>query len=585
MKKILTLFIMLGVLFVFAACGNDKKTTTTTVTTKAPTTVTTKAPTTVTTKAPTTVTTKAPTTTTKAPTTTKVTTVETKTDVFIIGDSTLCAFNDTTYYYPRYGYGTQLANYFDSSIRFTNYALSGRSSKSFTTETNYIALWNNIGAGDYLIIGFGHNDEKSDDSARFTDATLPLDDPNSFKYSLYNNYIVKAVEAGATPILATPIVRANTSNDYTGDSAHITATGNYSQAIIDLATEKGLVYIDLTKLTKDLYTELTFEEAKYLHAMTGGMKDTDNTTIIADANTVDKTHLNIYGAKMVAYMFANELKGKTCDLASHVLTDITAPTKETDLVVNSSYTYVDYSAPNLAGYSPKEFFTTTTDGFYGTAFGDTGATPDAVAADGSNTNGYYAQETSEGVFKVGQTLASGSNKGKFANSADGFAFLFTQVDVNKNFTMTASAKVLTTGNTKQAGFGLMLRDDCYLPVKNAGIIGNYVAAGFLCNSTPADGLTVGWSRDSKTTLTKSSDVYSGAFYAVDDEAQFTITRLGQKITVETVYKGTTYTQEYLDFPLTVTDTNYMYIGMFANRGTTVEFTNVTFNITGDAIEA
>jgi hypothetical protein len=29
----------------------------------------------------------------------------------------------------------------------------------------------------------------------------------------------------------------------------------------------------------------------------------------------------------------------------------------------------------------------------------------------------------------------------------------------------------------------------------------------------------------------------------------------------------------------------MYIGMFANRGTTVEFTDVVFEVTGDAIEA
>ena len=29
------------------------------------------------------------------------------TDLFIVGDSTLCSFDDSTYFYPRYGYGTQ----------------------------------------------------------------------------------------------------------------------------------------------------------------------------------------------------------------------------------------------------------------------------------------------------------------------------------------------------------------------------------------------------------------------------------------------------------------------------------------------
>ena len=39
------------------------------------------------------------------------------------------------------------------------------------------------------------------------------------------------------------------------------------------------------------------------------------------------------------------------------------------------------------------------------------------------------------------------------------------------------------------------------------------------------------------------------------------------------------------FLIQTKDKEYMYIGMFANRGTTVEFTNVSFEITGDAIEA
>ncbi|MCR4944187.1 MAG: hypothetical protein K5986_07010, partial [Clostridium sp.] len=44
--------------------------------------------------------------------------------------STVSAFNDT-YYYPRYGYGTQLQQYFNiDNFKVENLALSGRSSKS-----------------------------------------------------------------------------------------------------------------------------------------------------------------------------------------------------------------------------------------------------------------------------------------------------------------------------------------------------------------------------------------------------------------------------------------------------------------------
>ena len=91
--------------------------------------------------------------------------------IYLVGDSTVCGFSDN-YYLPRYGYGTQLFNYINCEPKqINNLALSGRSSLSFLTEGNYTTLKNSIKEGDYLIIGFGHNDEKSDEPARYTDPT------------------------------------------------------------------------------------------------------------------------------------------------------------------------------------------------------------------------------------------------------------------------------------------------------------------------------------------------------------------------------------------------------------------------------
>jgi hypothetical protein len=105
------------------------------------------------------------------------------TTIYLVGDSTVCSFSDS-YYYPRYGYGTQLANYLAPEATVVNLALSGRSSKSFITEENYQTLKSQIKAGDFLLIGFGHNDEKSDDPLRFTDATKDYTDESSFAYHL-----------------------------------------------------------------------------------------------------------------------------------------------------------------------------------------------------------------------------------------------------------------------------------------------------------------------------------------------------------------------------------------------------------------
>lgn len=160
------------------------------------------------------------------------------TTIYLVGDSTVCAFSDS-YYYPRYGYGTQLASYLDSTATVVNLALSGRSSKSFIAEANYETLKSSIKAGDYLIIGFGHNNEKSDDAARFTDASKAYTDETSFGYYLYNYYIKLAEKAGATSILCTPVVRAQTNDDCSGNEGHVTATGDYAQAIRDLGVAVG----------------------------------------------------------------------------------------------------------------------------------------------------------------------------------------------------------------------------------------------------------------------------------------------------------------------------------------------------------
>ena len=79
--------------------------------------------------------------------------------IYVVGDSTVCDYSEKpdNYYLQRFGYGTQLYNYLnlDNANQVVNLALSGRSSLSFLTEANYTKLKNEIGDGDYLIIGFG----------------------------------------------------------------------------------------------------------------------------------------------------------------------------------------------------------------------------------------------------------------------------------------------------------------------------------------------------------------------------------------------------------------------------------------------
>ena len=494
-------------------------------------------------------------------------TVEVKdTTIYLVGDSTVCSFSDD-YFYPRYGWGTQLGGYLTEKATVVNLALSGRSSKSFTTEANYQTLIKNLKEGDYLFIAFGHNDEKSDDDTRFTDASLPYTNKASFGYHLYEYYIKIALEVGATPILVTPIVRAKSNNDYSGSEGHVTATGDYRQAIIDLGEAVSVDVIDMTSITRARYEELGYDEALKYHAVLQGKKNGEG--VVENWDSVDKTHLNIYGAKYVAYRVACELM-KLDGIKHYVAEGITEPT-EAVRVPNKNYVVPDYEAPDLDNYSAPNHFSTETEGWYGTAFGDTGGSPMSAS------NGYLARETSEGVFEVGQ-FKSGSNKGKFSSTSDGFAFLFTQVEANKNFKISVTAKVLKTATTKQAGFGLMLRDDCLINQTAAGAIAtNYLTAGIYADSDSK--MMANFYRENGT-FHKGKTM--NGMYAVGDVVTFTIERIGQTVHVTTVYNGVTYTESYYDFDLFARDGGYMYVGMFANRGTVVEFTNLHLEITGES---
>ncbi len=489
------------------------------------------------------------------------------TTIYLVGDSTVCAFNDN-YLYPRYGWGTQLDKYLTDKATVKNLALSGRSSKSFIAEENYETLKNSIKEGDFLLIAFGHNDEKSDDPARFTDASLSLTNEKSFAYYLYNYYIKLAEEKGATPILVTPIVRANTKDDYNGASGHVTDNGDYREAILGLAEQKGVSVIDMTAITSTRYESLGYDEAIKYHAVLQGKYAEGSTTkIVENWETVDKTHLNIYGASYVAYRVANELLG--IDSAKpYVKADISEPTADVR-VANSGYTVPDYESPKFDSYTPSSNFTTITDGWYGTAFGNTGGDPTNAS------NGYVATETEAGVFKVGNEK---NNKGKFDSTSDGFAFAFTQVEASKNFKITVNAKVISTASAKQAGFGLMLRDDCIIDqTANGSIASNYLTAGIYASSTTS--MTANFYRENGT-LNKGETMDD--MYEAGDELTLTIERIGQTVNVKMIYGDKAYEESYYDFDLFARDTGYMYVGMFANRGTVVEFTNLDFTVTGES---
>jgi lysophospholipase L1-like esterase len=499
----------------------------------------------------------------------KDTPVTPTTTLYLVGDSTVAAFNDP-YYYPRYGYGTQIGKYLDPTVAVDNLALSGRSSKSFIDPLdngNYATFTSSIKAGDYVLIGFGHNDEKAD-TTLYTNPNGDVTDATSFKYYLYTYYIKVAQDAGATPILATPIVRRDSSGVYAGAKVHVTTDvvsggvtfpgGDYPQAIRDLGAALRVVVIDNTASTLAL--------GKQIFAASGATGTAQLQAWVSNLPTsVDDTHTNIYGGAYYAYLVATGLVSSTSPLKEHVLPGIVPPDISI-LVVNPNWTPIVYSPPT------KSTIWTTTDPWMGSVFGDIGGMSKV------NGGGFAIAETSTAPLVV--AMSSGSptvSAGKIAATTDGIAFYFQQLPIEEDFVLSATATVTSvTFSNSQVGFGLMVRDAAWTDLSDPSLISSYVAVGPLKGNAPASA----WS--SFTRDTSASTQLTGTVVSAPAD----VPAAGSVVNLSIAKSGSTYTCTYgteapavYTLDLSAVDGQYVYAGLFTARQSQIVFSNISLTAT------
>ena len=541
---ILSATMLAGILI---ACGGKDNTDSTTTATNENPTESTEAPSTdaSTTEAPTT---EAP--TTEAPTTTPVT----KSTMWVVGDSTVCSFTDN-YFYPRYGYGTQLMEYFEAErFEVQNLALSGRSSLSFLSEANYQTLINGMQSGDVLVIGFGHNDEKAE-AARYTNPNGDHTVAGSFANNLYENYVKIAKEKGVTVILCTPIVRRTSTGEWKNSQLHITETngefagGDYPAAIINLGKATDTAVVDMTALTKALYDSLGADETLNLHAW-----------LSSKPGSVDDTHTNIWGARYNAYMFAKAVKELNIKGVSEYVKNIdAAPAKADTLVSNPNYVEPTYDSSALTQSELWQDYGI----FKGTVFGDVGGNPST------------ANQTLETDANGNMHIAVANNKGKISSSTDGIAMYYYKIPADATFTLTADMTINSFEKNNQVAFGLMVRDAMYIDVNSKDYNGDSVNAAFF---KLADSGYNGYARKdgalvSGGTLSRAYAAGETVAMSLSGTADGYATKIGDEAAVSGGF----------DFKLTNFDKDYVYIGMYAARNADVTFSNIKLIVNGEEV--
>ena len=190
--------------------------------------------------------------------------------VFVVGDST--ANNNAN---GARGWGDPFVAYFDSNqINVLNRARAGRSSRTFISEGLWDKVLNDIKAGDFVLIQFGHNDggPLNTDRARGSlpgtgDESQEVVMPNGSKevvrtYGWYLRKLVREAKAkGALPIVLSLTVR----NIWQEEKVE-RGSGKFGQWAAEVAKSEGVAFIDLTTIVADQYEKLGQESVKELFA-------------------------------------------------------------------------------------------------------------------------------------------------------------------------------------------------------------------------------------------------------------------------------------------------------------------------------
>jgi pectin methylesterase-like acyl-CoA thioesterase/lysophospholipase L1-like esterase len=223
--------------------------------------------------------------------------------LFLAGDSTMA--DKPNLAHPERGWGQLFRELVLPPLRFENRAVNGRSTKSFRDEGRWDAIVEALSPGDWVVIQFGHNDEKAADPARFTEPE------GAFRANL-ERFVRETRARGGHPVLATPIVRRR----FDDHGAFVDSHGEYPRVAREVAAAEGVPLLEMEDVTRALVQSYGVEGSKslFLHFEPGEHPQ------LADG-LHDDTHLSELGARLVAELAAREMARANLSLVRYLKLD------------------------------------------------------------------------------------------------------------------------------------------------------------------------------------------------------------------------------------------------------------------------
>jgi lysophospholipase L1-like esterase len=188
--------------------------------------------------------------------------------LFVVGDST--ANNNAN---GGKGWGDPFVAFFDTSkINVLNRARAGRSSRTFLTEGLWDKVLQDLKAGDFVLIQFGHNDGGPLDAGRargslpgLGEETKEVSKPDGTRevvhtFGWYNRKFIADVKAKR----ATPIILSLTVRNIWKEGKVERGSGSFRQWAEEIAHAEGVPFVDVTSIVADRYEALGEEKVKPL---------------------------------------------------------------------------------------------------------------------------------------------------------------------------------------------------------------------------------------------------------------------------------------------------------------------------------
>lgn len=214
--------------------------------------------------------------------------------IYLTGDSTVV----DAQYEPWASWGQMLPYFFlPTDIVIANYAESGETLKAFEDRHRIDKIWNQIKPGDYLLIQFGHNDQKYGNSTK-----------SGYRKRL-REWIQNIKQLGAIPVLVTSMNR----RVFDENNKIVNTLDDFPDAMREIAKEENVYLIDLNALSKTLFEAMGPELSKKAFVYYPPNSYPNQPNALAD-----DTHFNPYGAYELAKCVVKAIVDQNLPLKKYI---------------------------------------------------------------------------------------------------------------------------------------------------------------------------------------------------------------------------------------------------------------------------